>query len=209
MIVITKPSDFVPKMLPLIHVGMRAMSIYNGSAGICRMFGLPMPKLPKEVQDDLRDSVHILKQKSSVQTFKAVHQKVEDSDGEKESVRGACLRELRCFFEENDPRNDFAGLRRISDFGGGAIWTAINDNEVNTYLDERARLREAEDRSDMRALQAQLLQGNKSAKEIKDFESEYLKEQAKVNELQAKVLELERLQAQEAVLQTKCSCTIS
>jgi hypothetical protein len=202
---ITKPSDFVPKMLPLIHFGMRAMSIYNGSAGICRMFGVPMPKIPKGVQDDMRDSVHILKQKSSVETFKAVHQKVEDDDGNRKSVRGECLRELEKFFKDKDPSNGFAGLRRISDLGGGAIWTTISDeNEVRKWLDERARLREKEDRSDMSALQDQLLQRNKGAKEEVNKES-----QAKVKELQAKVKEFERAQAQPPAVQTKCSCTIS
>jgi hypothetical protein len=169
-----------------------------------------MPTLPKGVQDDMRNSVHILKQKSSVETFKAVHQKVEDSDGEKKSVRGACLRELEKFFKDKDPSNGFAGLRRISDLGGGAIWTTISDeNEVRKWLDERARLREKEDRSDMSALQDQLLQRNKGAKEIKDLEEVNKESQAKVKELQAKVKEFERAQAQPPAVQTKCSCTIS
>ena len=193
------------------------------------MFGVPMPKLPKDVQDDMKESVLILKQKSSVETFKAVHQKVEDGDAEKKSVRGACLRELREFLKEHDPRDGFAGLRRISDFGGGAIWTAISDDdEVKANLDARARLRELEDSSDMSALQDQLLQRNTDAKEIKDLESENLR-QKEVN----KALKSENLRQKEVMIkglqeakvgsehsqaaqpapvhQTKCSfcCTIS
>ena len=42
--------------------------------------------------------------------------------------------------------------------GGAIIWTAIDDNEVNRYLDIRASLRDEEDLSEMRDLQAQLLQ---------------------------------------------------
>eukprot|EP00577_Skeletonema_sp_RCC1716_P003979 CAMPEP_0113435840 /NCGR_PEP_ID=MMETSP0013_2-20120614/36498_1 /TAXON_ID=2843 ORGANISM="Skeletonema costatum, Strain 1716" /NCGR_SAMPLE_ID=MMETSP0013_2 /ASSEMBLY_ACC=CAM_ASM_000158 /LENGTH=1647 /DNA_ID=CAMNT_0000326257 /DNA_START=200 /DNA_END=5140 /DNA_ORIENTATION=+ /assembly_acc=CAM_ASM_000158 len=46
-IVITTPSELVPYLLPLMLVGMRAMSIYNGTAGMARLFGYPLPKVPK------------------------------------------------------------------------------------------------------------------------------------------------------------------
>ena len=42
-IVITKPSEIVPKLLPVMQVGLRAMSIYNGVGGIARLFGYPVP----------------------------------------------------------------------------------------------------------------------------------------------------------------------
>ena len=85
----------------------------------------------------------------------------------------------------------------------------------------------------MRALQAQLLQGSKSAKELTDLKSEYLKEQKANKELKVKMQEANtelqvkmqeantelqvkiqeanklRLQLAQSAAQSKCSCTIS
>ena len=71
---------------------------------------------------------------------------------------------------KNEADHNLAGLFRISDFDGGAIWTAIDHNEVSSYryFDKRASLRDEEDLSEMRDLQTQLLQRNKSAKVMKD-----------------------------------------
>lgn len=136
---ITEPSDFVPKMMPFIQVGMRAMSLYNGTAGLCRMFGCPIPEVSESMQKSMRESVHILKQKSSVQTFKTVHAKVEDNDEEVKTVRGECLRELERFFKEYDSENTFAGLRRICGPDGGAIWTVVPEKEVHKRLEELSK----------------------------------------------------------------------
>ena len=61
-IMITTPADIVHKLLPVMQVGMRAMSLYNGVAGIARMVGYPVPKVPKEWRKGAQSSVEMLKQ---------------------------------------------------------------------------------------------------------------------------------------------------
>lgn len=138
---ITTPSEIVPKMLPLIQYGMKAMSLYNGVGGIIQMFGFPfLPQVPKPIRDKIQDSVHILKQPSSVGAFSVVHEKVKKGDEESTSVRGASLRELKRFLEEKDLYNDFAGLRRVYDEDGGALWTAVPEQDIRKHLDDRSKM---------------------------------------------------------------------
>eukprot|EP00577_Skeletonema_sp_RCC1716_P003798 CAMPEP_0113416640 /NCGR_PEP_ID=MMETSP0013_2-20120614/25227_1 /TAXON_ID=2843 ORGANISM="Skeletonema costatum, Strain 1716" /NCGR_SAMPLE_ID=MMETSP0013_2 /ASSEMBLY_ACC=CAM_ASM_000158 /LENGTH=1678 /DNA_ID=CAMNT_0000303715 /DNA_START=200 /DNA_END=5233 /DNA_ORIENTATION=- /assembly_acc=CAM_ASM_000158 len=44
---ITTPSDVVPTLLPLMQLGMIGLSFYTGTAGMARLFGYPLPKVPK------------------------------------------------------------------------------------------------------------------------------------------------------------------
>ena len=76
---IKTPSEIVPKLLPVMQVGLHAMSVYNGAAGIARMFGVPAPKVPKMWSNCARESVEVLKQKSSVEHYDVV-QSVLDTD---------------------------------------------------------------------------------------------------------------------------------
>ena len=59
---ITKPSELVPKLLPVMQVGMRAMSLYNGVAGVAQMVGYPAPKVPEGWRKGAQSSVEMLKQ---------------------------------------------------------------------------------------------------------------------------------------------------
>ena len=61
-IVITTPSDIVHKLLPVMQVGMRAMSLYNGVGGIARIFGAPVPSVPEDWRKGAQSSVEMLKQ---------------------------------------------------------------------------------------------------------------------------------------------------
>ena len=58
---ITKPSELVPKLLPVMQVGMRAMSLYNGVAGVAQMVGYPAPKVPEAWRKGAQSSVEMLK----------------------------------------------------------------------------------------------------------------------------------------------------
>ena len=151
---ITEPSKFVHKMMPFIQCSMHAMSLYNGVGGICKMFGIPVPTLSESDQKHLRESVHILKQKSSVETFAAVHEKVEEKDGQSKTVRGRCLKELETFLHKYDKDKSFAGLCRIAGTNGGAIWTHKNreKEEIKRLLEERAKLRKKENDTDIEYL---------------------------------------------------------
>ena len=59
---ITKPAELVPKLLPVMQVGMRAMSLYNGVAGVAQMVGYPVPKVPEAWRKGAQSSVEMLKQ---------------------------------------------------------------------------------------------------------------------------------------------------
>ena len=61
-IVITTPSEIVHKLLPVMQVGMHAMSLYNGVAGVSWMFGYPALRVPKAWCKDVQSSVEMLKQ---------------------------------------------------------------------------------------------------------------------------------------------------
>ena len=63
---ITTPSELVHKLLPVMQVGMRAMSLYNGVGGIARMFGVPLPSVPEHARKTAQLSVEVLKQARAV-----------------------------------------------------------------------------------------------------------------------------------------------
>jgi len=153
-IVITKPSEIVPKLLPVMQVGLRAMSIYNGAGGIARLFGYPVPKVPEPWATGARESVELLKQESSVAQFGVVHEEAMGGSEESKSVRGHSLRVFTDFLQKNDPglkagkSGDFAGLQRIGDPNDGtALWTTLTDSQaIKSALEARTREREAEAR---------------------------------------------------------------
>ena len=139
---ITTPKDVVSKLLPVMQVGLHAASLVNGVSGVVRLFGFPCPKVPEAWRAGAQDSVEILKQESSVEAFGAVHEKVMDGGEETETVRGAALRELEAFFKEKDSDKDYAGLRRIGDDDGTAVWTLLTDpEEVKAAIEKRAAQR--------------------------------------------------------------------
>jgi DNA-binding transcriptional MerR regulator len=144
---ITKPAEVVSKLLPVMQVGLHAASLVNGVAGVVRLFGYPCPKVPEAWREGAQNSVEVLKQESSVEAFGAVHEKVQDDGEEAETVRGAALRELEAFYANYDPDREYAGLRRIGDEDGTAVWTLLTDpEEVKAAIEKRAAQRRAEAR---------------------------------------------------------------
>ena len=125
------------------------MSLYNGAAGIARMCGAPLPSVPTGWCKGAQESIALLGQKSSVEKFGVVHDEVMSAEdaatAEAKTVRGASLRELQRFFEDKDKENTFAGLRRLGDDDGTAVWTVLADEkEVREAIAKRAKERLAE-----------------------------------------------------------------
>ena len=55
------------------------------------------------------------------------------------------MRELKAFFAEKDRDGEYAGLRRIGDEDGTAVWTLLTDpEEVKAAIEKRAAQRRAE-----------------------------------------------------------------
>ena len=84
-------------------------------------------------------------QESSVAKFGAVNKKLKDTNGKDETTRGESLRELKRFFKKYDEEERYAGLRRIPDEDGTAVWTILKDTEVAAQLEKRAERREEEE----------------------------------------------------------------
>ena len=150
---ITEPAAVVAKLLPAMQAGVRAMAVFNGAAGVARCFGYPAPAVPEAWRAGAQSTVEILKQSSSVEHFGAVHGAVEDGGGER-TFRGAALRDFRRLLVDEDPSKGFAGLRRLGDDDGTAVWTALTDQQVAGALEKRA----AERRAERRRLEAFVLE---------------------------------------------------
>ena len=75
-----------------------------------------------------------------------MHAKVKEGHNEEETTRGASLRELQRFFKEHDKDEGYAGLRRIADEDGTAVWTILKETEVAAQLEKRAGERREEER---------------------------------------------------------------
>ena len=98
-------------------------------------------------------------QESSVEQFGAVHANVQGDHNEEETTRGASLRELTQFFKVKDQNEGYAGLRRIADEDGTAVWTILKETEVIKKLEERTKERKQEERRrDDRIFSAQYTQ---------------------------------------------------
>ena len=73
-----------------------------------------------------------------------MHTKVKEGHNKDETTRGAALRDLQRFFMEHDKDEGYAGLRRIADEDGMAVWTILKEKEVATQLQERTKERAQE-----------------------------------------------------------------
>jgi hypothetical protein len=124
---ITRRSGHVEKLLPAMQAGLHAMSLVNGVAGVVRLFGVPAPAVPEAWREGAATSVEILKQETSVESYDAVNEALLDEGEEKKELtfRGAALRDLRSLLEDKLPK--FAGLNRIGDEEGTAVWTLLTD----------------------------------------------------------------------------------
>ena len=84
-----------------------------------------------------------------------MHAKVKEGHNEEETTRGASLRELQRFFKEHDKDEGYAGLRRIADEDGTAVWTILKETEVAAQLEKRAGERREEERRHEKIFSAQ------------------------------------------------------
>jgi len=84
-------------------------------------------------------------QESSVEKFGAVNEKRKEV-GKDETTRGESLRDLQRFFKKYDENKGYAGLRRIADEDGTAVWTILKEAEVAAQLEQRTKERREEER---------------------------------------------------------------
>ena len=84
-----------------------------------------------------------------------MHTKVKEGNEGKETTRGVSLRELQRFFKEHDMDEGYAGLRRIADEDGTAVWTILKETEVAAQLEQRTKERREEERCHEKIFRAQ------------------------------------------------------
>ena len=136
-VVIESASENTKRFLPLMTVGLKALSAANSAAGLVRCFGIPAPKLTQEVMQTATGFVDAIASKSSAERYDIL-QSVIDSDfggnfvgaedGKKRKLRGAALREFKRFLEENDANKKFAGLERMMGSDGHVVWTIRDES---------------------------------------------------------------------------------
>jgi serine/threonine protein kinase len=126
---ITKPKQSVPKLLPLLSLGLKAMKAVNGVAGIGRAFGLPLPAIPESWGSVVSDAVDALGRDSSVVHYGALQSRLDNAAaGEStvaKGVRGTALRQLEQFLGEHDEKKDWAGLQQGQRPNGDIFWSLM------------------------------------------------------------------------------------
>ena len=103
---ITAPRELVPKLLPLMSAGLKAMKAVNGVTRIGRLFGLPLPEVPKALQEKLATMIDGLGAGESgfACVAEAAGEAVKgDSAAAKTELSRFQLREFEAFLNEADP----------------------------------------------------------------------------------------------------------
>ncbi|GMH74193.1 hypothetical protein TrRE_jg7728, partial [Triparma retinervis] len=124
--VIETKSDLVDQHMPMMRVGLQAMAVMNGAAGLASCFcpGIPNRLVPKGLMEKATKFVDGLDKESNVADYDVVQGEVErQGEGSSGAKRGGELREYENFLMEHDPEGAFANLIRVCDQGSGrAIW---------------------------------------------------------------------------------------
>jgi len=119
---ITAPRELVPKLLPLMSAGLKAMKAVNGVTRIGRLFGLPLPEVPEALQDKLETMIDGLGAGESgfACVAEAAGEAVKgDSAAAKTELSRFQLREFEAFLNDADPDGFWRCATPIPAFG---VW---------------------------------------------------------------------------------------
>mmetsp|Transcript_49080 Transcript_49080/g.138976 ORF Transcript_49080/g.138976 Transcript_49080/m.138976 type:complete len:829 (+) Transcript_49080:968-3454(+) len=126
---ITKQSErtdrIAAKLIPLAQKGIQVTTAVNTVAAISQLIGVPVPKIPKAVVDQCKDSIEYLSQSSNVEAYSVIEEKLggdTDPGMPTEKLTGYLQREYARFLEKHDPEKGWAGLSRVVKDDGRAIW---------------------------------------------------------------------------------------
>jgi hypothetical protein len=115
--VLTNPTEFAKKVLPLAKVGIKVVCGLNSISKIGRVFGLPSPVIPDEDLDKAREFVEAVG-RSSLDDYKQLQERARMENGgeaagsgsERSMGEGYCAREFRHFLKKVDPLDQWGGL---------------------------------------------------------------------------------------------------
>jgi len=146
---ITKKSELAEKALPYMNMGVKAMKLGNGVAGVARVFGIPAPKIPKDWIAKAENEVQLLDQDSTVAEFDILAEALDSAGGEgaeeSKTLRGHALKELHTFILSKDEKGDFGGLVRICDRKNGRVIWTTEEGRTDMEAKERDALAGDED----------------------------------------------------------------
>jgi hypothetical protein len=178
--VIETKSDLVDQHLPMMRVGLQAMAVMNGAAGLASCFcpGVPNRLVPKGLMEKATKFVDGLDKESNVADYDVVQGEVErQGGGSSGAKRGGELREYAKFLREHDPEGTFANLMRVCDKGTGrAIWvtkeSAEKIEEVGYEAKAAAEIKRLEEENsvqgkDIRRLEEEIMKLSEALKREK------------------------------------------
>jgi len=125
------------------------MALYHGVAGLARMFGCPIEHITEDLRKKFQAKIDELKDERSSSPFGVFADDIkelrsyEDQFLKKDSVRCKSLRQLIKFLEKKSDGH-VAGLNRIADDNGRAIWTSLDTAQavkdaIKRRADERLK----------------------------------------------------------------------
>ena len=142
---ITTPVEFIPKVLPLLKVSLKAAAVVNTVAGIGRCLGYPLPTIPADLMERAGRIVGNMGQESSVAEYSVLQGQVTEmltslkanaktaganaAKPAQQNVRGAALRDLETFFATEVRSRNFSGLQRVVTPEGYSCWTLPHNAE--------------------------------------------------------------------------------
>ena len=87
---ITLQSGHLKAAMPYMKLGVKAMKMSNGIAGVARMFGVPAPKIPQDVLKKAEKEVGLMDQESTVAEFEVLQAALDDGGGRKRKCGARC-----------------------------------------------------------------------------------------------------------------------
>jgi len=116
------------ELVPLMCLGITAMSLVSHGGGLARMFGIPVPKLSSAAQGSMRAFANKMSKANSAEQFDCLQASIGDAQQSEtvvtKTIRGKALREFENFLLEHDEGKNFAGLRRVMTECGTVVWTS-------------------------------------------------------------------------------------
>jgi len=126
-------SQNLDKFLPMMKLGVKAASVVNAGMGVARMFGIPAPKVPKNIMDKAKAGIEMLDKESSIAEFDLMQEGLSGAAGggtvDKKSLRGKALKEFQAFLIKHDPISEFAGLCKVCAPDGSLMWCTAKEVE--------------------------------------------------------------------------------
>jgi hypothetical protein len=193
--VISTKSDLVDQHLPMMRVGLQAMAVMNGAAGLASCFcpGIPNRLVPKGLMEKATKFVEGLDKESNVADYDVVQGEVErQGGGSSGAKRGGELREYEKFLMEHDPKGAFANMMRICNKDTGkAIWvTKESVKKIEGKAGGEAGGRSSVDSAEIKRLEEENAKLNAKLKEEMQRQLEIKKLEEKNMELMEKLKEM-------------------